>query len=355
MFVFGNIWGLSNHESVQRLESRGMKNAYIRLVGVSSVFIIAFLVLVVGNLRVVDAQSDFGSCRYVNTDGSVSGELYLSLDECAKTVLDETVRLGLSEGYGLFDKYALRTEANGDVYAADADYVTDTNDLQWEYLGNLYGNQQASRQAQPSVPTAIAPSSGGTSETQGVVPTTLDQIFDIAAEDINDFWMGTFKDYGYQYTEPQIVLFNRSRVSTGCGVAPQEVGPFYCNIDHTMYYPEWFMDQQWRTFGDYAVVTIIAHEWGHAIQNLLGVLNNGDYTIQIELQADCFAGAYTNYANERSTKIRLDDSDVDEGANALFHAGDPYGTEWWDEQAHGNGDQRFQAFSDGFKYGVSDC
>ena len=341
-----------------------MKNAWIRMVGIVSVFAVAVMALVVGNVSLAHAQADIGSCRYVNPDGSVSGEVNLSLDECAKAVLDETLRIGLTEGYGLFDKYALRTESNGDVYAATTDSVSTANDLQWDYLGNLYGNQQSSRQPQSSAPVATLPSSGGSTqparqsganETQGVVPTSLNQIFDIAAEDINDFWMDAFKEYGYQYTEPKIVLFDRSRVSTGCGVAPQEVGPFYCNIDHTMYYPAWFMDQQWRTFGDYAVVSIIAHEWGHAIQNLLGVLNNGDYTIQIELQADCFAGAYTNYANERSTKIRLDDSDIEEGANALFHAGDPYGTEWWDEQAHGNGDQRYQAFSDGFKYGISDC
>ncbi|MCC6614291.1 MAG: neutral zinc metallopeptidase [Anaerolineae bacterium] len=333
-----------------------MKNAFLRLVGIMSVFALALTLLAIGNVRLAGAQDDAGSCRYVNADGSVSGELYLSLDDCAMTVLDETVRLGLSEGYGLFDKYALRTEANGDVYAAPTDNVTDVNNLEWEYLGNLYGDQTQAVAPTPGVPSTVGNTQpSGTNQTEGVVPTTLQQIFDIAAEDINDFWMNTFKDYGYQYTEPQIVLFDRSRVSTGCGVAPQEVGPFYCNIDHTMYYPEWFMDQQWRTFGDYAVVTIIAHEWGHAIQNLLGVLNNGDYTIQIELQADCFSGAYTNYANERSTKIRLDDSDVEEGANALFHAGDPYGTEWWDEQAHGNGDQRYEAFSDGFKYGVSDC
>ncbi|MCA9911585.1 MAG: hypothetical protein KC519_23180, partial [Anaerolineae bacterium] len=187
-----------------------MKNAYLRLVVTALVFAAAAFLLTAVNLRTADAQDDTASCQYVNTDGSTSGALYLSLDKCAQTVLDETLRLGLSEGYGLYDKYVLRTLSNGDVYAATTDNAININDLQWEYLGNLYGDAPASSQPQAPAPTAVAPSSGETNQTQGVVPTTLDQIFDIAAEDINDFWMGTFKDYGYQYTEPQIVLFNRS-------------------------------------------------------------------------------------------------------------------------------------------------
>ncbi|MCL4249472.1 MAG: neutral zinc metallopeptidase [Anaerolineae bacterium] len=335
-----------------------MKTAWIRKSGAVVVLAIAAMGLLIGNVHVAAAQGDVGACRYVNPDGSVSGEVYVSLDECAQAVLDETLRIGLSQGYGLFDDYALRTESNGDVYAASTSSVRSVNDLEWQYLGNLYSDQQAAPQKQAPTTTQSNQPPAETSqgaEPRGVVPTSLEQIFNIAAEDINDFWIEAFQQYGYQYTQPSIRLFDQSRISTGCGVAPREVGPFYCNVDHTMYYPLWFMDQQWRTYGDYAVVTIIAHEWGHSIQNLLGVLDNGDYTIQTELQADCFAGAYTNYANTRSTKIRLDQSDIEEGANALFHAGDPYGTEWWDPQAHGNGDQRYQAYSDGFTKGLSDC
>ena len=311
-------------------------------------------------LGIASAQSQSGSCRYIYLDGTTSGELFVSLEDCAKTILDETIGLGLDEGLGIFDKYALRVDLNGDVYASSIEFISTASDLDWQYLGNLLGNTPSSQQPTTrSQPVDEAPATTTTntsrSEQRGVVPTSLQQIFDIAAEDINDFWNETFKEYGFQYTEPRITLFDRSQVSTGCGVAPAQVGPFYCNIDHTMYYPAWFMEQQWRTHGDYAVVTIIAHEWGHAVQNLLGGLDSGDYTITIELEADCFAGAYTAYANERSTKIRLDASDIEEGANALFNAGDPDGTPWWDSQAHGNGDQRYEAFMEGFKFGVTAC
>jgi hypothetical protein len=314
----------------------------------------------------LNSQAESGGCRYINPDGTVSGEVFLTLDACAKAVYDETIRLGLPEGYGLYDKFALRVTRNGEVYAAPTDNVTRGAQLDWQYLGNLSGAAPTGGQPvpapqnpprnEPAAPASnVGTAGGGRDEVVGTVPATLDQIFDVAAEDINDFWRETFKDYGYEYTEPRIVIFDRSQVRSGCGVAPAQVGPFYCNVDHTMYYPVWFMEQQWRQYGDYAVVTIIAHEWGHSIQNLLGVLQSGDYTINIELQADCFAGAYTQYANESSTKIRLDASDLQEGAIALFNAADPDGTPWWDSQAHGTGDQRAQAFEDGFKFGVSDC
>jgi hypothetical protein len=321
---------------------------------------IILIVMFVGLAQVAPVQAQgTGSCRYLYPDGSVSGELFVSLEVCAKTILDETIRIGQTEGYGLYDKYALRVYSNGDVYAAQTEFARSDDELQWQYLGNLRGQAQAAPQPQQPAqsPQPAAPQSPSTpdGQTRGVVPTSLQQIFDIAAEDINDFWAEVFKEYNYDYTQPRIVLHNRSQISTGCGTAPAQVGPFYCNVDHTMYYPQWFMDQQWQQIGDYAVVVIVAHEWAHAVQSMLGRLTQGDYTINIELQADCLAGAYTQYANERSTKIRLDRSDIEEGANALFHAGDPYGTPWWDQQAHGTGDQRYEAFADGFKSGVSAC
>jgi hypothetical protein len=310
-------------------------------------------------LGMVSAQST-DSCRFINLDGSLSGALTLTLEGCAQAVLDETSRLGESEGVGLYGDYALRVTRAGEVYAASTVGARSVNQLSWQFLGTIAVS------APPVVqPTAVPPRqqpvvAGGVTqenrdEVQGVVPTSLEQIFDIAAEDINTFWIQAFQEYGYPYREPRIVLHDRAQISTGCGTAPAQVGPFYCSADHSQYYPYRFMDQQWKQFGDFAVVTIIAHEWGHTVQSLLGALNTGGYTIDLELQADCFAGAYASYANSESLNIRLDESDIREGAVALFNAGDPDGTPWWDSQAHGTGDQRVQAFVDGFEQGVSAC
>lgn len=315
------------------------------------------LLLLLVPLGVAGAQST-DACRYVNPDGSLSGALYVSLEGCAQAVLDETTRLRQSEGVGLYGDYALRVTSAGEVYAASTAGVSSINQLNWQFLGTL--EVSAPQPVQPTPVPARPPTGGAVTlenrdEVAGVVPTSLEQIFDIAAEDINTFWIQAFREYGYPYDEPRIVLHDRSQISSGCGVAPAQVGPFYCSADHSQYYPFRFMDQQWKQFGDFAVVTIIAHEWGHTIQSLLGVLNTGGYTIDLELQADCFAGAYARYANTASLNIRLDESDIREGAVALFNAGDPDGTPWWDSQAHGTGDQRVQAFVDGFEQGVSAC
>jgi hypothetical protein len=318
------------------------------------------LVMLLIPLSAAGAQST-DSCRYINPDGSLTGELYVSLEGCAQAVLDETLRIGLSEGIGLYGDYALRVNNAGEVYAASTVGATSVNQLTWQFLGTIAVNAPAPVVQPTPIPARPQPNpSGGVNlenrdTVEGVVPTSLEQIFDIAAEDINTFWIETFQGYGYPYDEPRIVLHDRSQVSTGCGTAPAQVGPFYCSADHSQYYPFRFMDQQWKQHGDFAVVTIIAHEWGHTIQSLLGVLNTGGYTIDLELQADCFAGAYAQYANTRSLNVRLDESDIREGATALFYAGDPDGTPWWDSQAHGTGDQRMQAFVDGFEQGVSAC
>jgi hypothetical protein len=302
------------------------------------------------------------SCQYINLDGSMSGALYVSLEGCAQAVLDETLRLGEAEGYGLYGDYALRVNSAGEVYAASTLGATSIDQLSWQFLGTISVSAQQPIQPTPVPPRPQSQTTSTDSVTlenrtqvEGVVPTSLEQIFDIAAEDINTFWIETFAEYGYPYEEPRVVLHDRSQISSGCGVAPAQVGPFYCSADHSQYYPFRFMDQQWKQFGDFAVVTIIAHEWGHAIQHNLGALQTGGYTIDLELQADCFAGAYAGYANSRSLNIRLDESDIREGAVALFNAGDPDGTPWWDSQAHGTGDQRVQAFVDGFEQGVSTC
>ncbi len=324
--------------------------------------IVTTLVVLLIPWSAAGAQST-DACRYINLDGSLSGALYVTLEGCAQALLDETVRLRQAEGVGLYGDYALRVTSSGEVYAASTAGATSVNQLNWQFLGTIAVSAPAPVQPTPIPPTpvpAVRPQTASVTEAnrnqvEGVVPTSLEQIFDIAAEDINTFWIETFQEYGYPYREPRIVLHDRSQVSTGCGTAPAQVGPFYCSADHSQYYPFRFMDGQWKQFGDFAVVTIIAHEWGHTIQSLLGALNTGGYTIDLELQADCFAGAYAQYANSRSLNIRLDESDIREGAVALFNAGDPDGTPWWDSQAHGTGDQRVQAFVDGFEQGVSAC
>jgi predicted metalloprotease len=80
-----------------------------------------------------------------------------------------------------------------------------------------------------------------------------------------------------------------------------------------------------------------------------------EYTIDNELQADCFAGAYSQYAQVKSVRVLLEEGDIDEGATAIFLVGDPEGTPWFDENAHGTGQQRLAAFKHGLENGYEVC
>ena len=112
------------------------------------------------------------------------------------------------------------------------------------------------------------------------------------------------------------------------------------------------MADQHDRIGDYTVVVIIAHEWGHAIQAQMG--NESGISIQRELQADCYAGAYSQYAVNESKKVIIEDGDIDEATASLFEAGDGGGS-WFDRNAHGSGDQRQAAFNTGLENGMGDC
>jgi predicted metalloprotease len=122
---------------------------------------------------------------------------------------------------------------------------------------------------------------------------------------IQDYW-GQQLD-GYQ---PAPTTFFTGSVSTGCGQASSAVGPFYCPSDQSVYIDLGFFDQLETQLGaeggPLAEAYVLAHEYGHHIQNLTGALQGGgggtgpeSRAVRIELQADCFAGAWTNHAEER--------------------------------------------------------
>ena len=102
--------------------------------------------------------------------------------------------------------------------------------------------------------------------------------------------------------------------------------------------------------GDFAVAFVLAHEWGHAVAFRAGA--NLPANVFGELQADCFAGAYTSWA-ERSGKLQP--GDVDEAVFAMYTVRDPAGTPWLDPNAHGSSFDRIRAFSAGYDMGPELC
>ncbi|MEP7291462.1 MAG: neutral zinc metallopeptidase [Chloroflexota bacterium] len=191
------------------------------------------------------------------------------------------------------------------------------------------------------------------SDTTNTSSMSMEEIFGTVEQDLTNFWSGVFQNQGIDYQKPDLVLWDGSAVDTRCGIVSAEEGPLYCPFDDTIYFPVGFSEWLY-SLGDFAVAAAIAHEWGHSVQDRIGVLGNLA-TIDTELQADCFAGAYAEYISNSSELLTLEDGDIQEGADTFFTLGDPEGTNWFDSRAHGSGTQREQSFETGVDQGYSAC
>jgi hypothetical protein len=179
-------------------------------------------------------------------------------------------------------------------------------------------------------------------------PDSLQDLMDLVTQDLDAFWGQTIQNYA----SPRAVTGYRQRVRTACGRAPLN-NAFYCAGDASIYYDARFLERLLRG-GDFGPVAVLAHEWGHLAQDQLGL--QSAYSIQVELQADCLAGAYAQHlAQGQSQLLRLEAGDLEEGASLIYKLGDPQGTPWNDSEAHGTSAQRYAAFMEGEQSGVTDC
>ncbi|WP_382309540.1 neutral zinc metallopeptidase [Herbiconiux sp. UC225_62] len=129
-----------------------------------------------------------------------------------------------------------------------------------------------------------------------------------AANSLDAYWSDTAPSLGIEYRTPEFVLFEQA-TGTGCGQASSATGPFYCPPDTTLYVDTSFFDELRTRFGasggTLSQMYVVAHEWGHHIQQLAGTLSSTDHSltgpasdsVRTELQADCFAGAWTGAAS----------------------------------------------------------
>src|SRR3954465_9753621 len=152
-------------------------------------------------------------------------------------------------------------------------------------------------------------------------------------DDAQQTWAQILPKYGAQYHDAKLVLF-RGPTQTGCGVGQTAMGPFYCPNDQKVYIDLGFYDELKSKFGasgDFAQAYVIAHELGHHVQHLLGTdqqvrrAQQGDpsqanqYSVRLELQADCYAGVWGRSTQQRD---KLDQGDIEEGLNAAASVGD---------------------------------
>lgn len=152
-----------------------------------------------------------------------------------------------------------------------------------------------------------------------------------------DVWTKEFKKMGLTYEPPRLVLFT-SAVQSGCGGASSSTGPFYCSADQCVYIDLSFftqMKQQLGADGDFAYAYVIAHEVGHHVQYLLGILDQAHQqmsrvsekesnriSVRLELQADFLAGIWAYHDNKMFGS--LEDGDIEEGINVASKIGDDY-------------------------------
>lgn len=179
--------------------------------------------------------------------------------------------------------------------------------------------------------TQGAADGSGSSATCG--STDLRQIICGAYEDATTYWQGAFQAAGRRFVQPNMTFFSGD-TNTGCGAAQSSAGPFYCPADQTIYLDLDFLgtlEQQLKFGGDLAEQYVIAHEYGHHIQKLLGTsdaVEQADQqhpdqanalSVKLELQADCFAGIWAKSANDRSL---LENGDLAEALGAASAVGD---------------------------------
>ncbi len=202
----------------------------------------------------------------------------------------------------------------------------------------------------------------------------LVQFVAFVVADIQDSWADAFAnaDPPRQYDLTAVRLF-RGGVNTGCGQATSATGPFYCPADQRIYLDLAFFRELSDRFGapgDFAQAYVIAHEFGHHVQNLLGTLPEvsrlqrerpdqaNELSVRLELQADCYAGIWARSAYDDAL---LEEGDLEEGLAAAAAVGDDrlqtQATGTYDRESftHGSSEQRQRWFLVGFQDGRVDA
>ena len=200
----------------------------------------------------------------------------------------------------------------------------------------MMGGNPLSVLTQADLGSVLTQQSGGTYE-----PTAEEEALAKFSSQIlagtEDVWTKEFKKMGKTYRPPRLVLFTNS-VQSGCGGASASTGPFYCSADQSVYIDLSFftqMKKQLGADGDFAYAYVIAHEVGHHVQYLLGILDSAHQqmsrvsekesnriSVRLELQADFFAGIWAYHDNRMFNS--LEDGDIEEGLNVASKIGDDY-------------------------------
>ncbi|TPK72497.1 neutral zinc metallopeptidase [Mesorhizobium sp. B2-4-15] len=220
----------------------------------------------------------------------------------------------------------------------------------------------------------ISDNSGGQGNGAAPANDEMKQFVATVLAETEDTWTGIFKSQGLTYEDPKLVLFS-GQIRSACGFASSAAGPFYCPGDHKVYLDMTFfqqLDQQFGASGEFARAYVIAHEVGHHVQNLTGIMSKfnqmrqgmseadaNQLSVRIELQADCFAGVWAHYTAQKGI---LEPGDFESALNAAKQIGDDtlqkkmQGYVVPESFNHGTSQQRQTWLARGYKSGkLSDC
>ncbi|WP_426263173.1 KPN_02809 family neutral zinc metallopeptidase [Sphingomonas sp. PWP1-2] len=201
------------------------------------------------------------------------------------------------------------------------------------FFGGGMGMLGSGGTSQRSAPTEqVGQPSSGKSVTASCTTDAASKVACNAFSSADKTWASIFQREGKTFQQPKLVFFAGNGRS-GCGAAQSAMGPFYCPRDQGVYLDTSFFDELGNRFGakgDFAQDYVVAHEFGHHIQNLLGTsdqvasiqqrgsaLEGNQASVKLELQADCYAGVWA-----AQNKDRLDAGDVEEGMTAAQAIGD---------------------------------
>jgi len=223
-------------------------------------------------------------------------------------------------------------------------------------------------------PSGVMNQLQGSGQTEQVATTAeeeeMAQFVSVVLKDTETVWGEIFSNSGDTYREPTLVLFS-GQVQSACGFASEASGPFYCPGDEKVYIDLSFCEElktKFGAYGDFAVAYVIAHEVGHHVQNLLGILpevnemrtrmnevESNKLLVSLELQADFFSGLWAHHAHSMLNTIEA--GDIEEALNAAAAVGDDnlqmkyQGRIVPDAFTHGTSEQRKQWFYKGWQTG----